>query len=634
MNVTKEQISAGPEQEEGPDRAGETIRIVHSEDMVERPRWRVWRADREEPRWEAPWQDLLGGLESPHLRWEKEPGPWEDTKSFLASFEQVAQACQWPRKEWAARLLPALSGEAQQVFASLEARDREDYGKVKVAILRWEANRMETLRQHFRQFRSQEVEDPRRIYSQLQELCRRWLRPERHSKEQILELLILEQFLAILPPELQSWIRAGEPETCAQAVALVEDFLLSQQEAEAEKWQLPQEVYLGSPDAEDESSDAVPREIYEDAKQNGGGESSPLGRGAKGLNSSSLLHSPEGQQVAGTEQTEGLKNLKEAGVAVQVIEQSPTELGPRTMFWQVLQEDGKNVGSLEGLLVPKPDLLSHPEKEEVMFIQFPEERGRLSGPGSGVKRGIKVKVKNSHCGESGPEETVLDLTHELAASPEIQEERYTFERLPGRKLAKGRNESSTLTRIRTVADSETAVHPGPELASDSKYGRRCHYKSGLVMIRAEEDSYECPVWGEEFQQNPYLHNKSMLQFLGHPSTYPVENGYECSECGKNLSCRRTLKAHKRIHTGERPYECSYCGKFFSHSMNLKRHQKLHTGESLYECPECGKTFYRRDKFIEHQRIHTGEKPYGCLQCGKSFSHRGTLVSHQRIHIGH
>ncbi|XP_048347451.1 uncharacterized protein LOC125429909 [Sphaerodactylus townsendi] len=219
---------------------------VHHEWKMDYSRWTTseWeQCNRLQQRWEGQWQDLAKTLQPPCLGLRNslplEHEPWDDTNAFLASFEQVARACQWPREEWAARLLPALSGEAQQAFGRLEARDREDYGKVKAAILRGEANRMETLRQHFRQFRSQEMEDPRRIYSQLQELCCQWLRPERHSKEQILELLILEQFLAILPPELQSWIKASSPENCTQAAALAEDFLLSHQGADMGAWPVP-----------------------------------------------------------------------------------------------------------------------------------------------------------------------------------------------------------------------------------------------------------------------------------------------------------------------------------------------------------------------------------------------------------
>ncbi|XP_066473216.1 zinc finger and SCAN domain-containing protein 16-like [Tiliqua scincoides] len=90
---------------------------------------------------------------------------------------------------------------------------------------------MEMRHQCFRRFCYQAAESPRKACGCLWDLCREWLKPERCTKEQILELVVLEQFLSILPLEMQSWVRENSPETCVQAVALAELFLSRQEEA-------------------------------------------------------------------------------------------------------------------------------------------------------------------------------------------------------------------------------------------------------------------------------------------------------------------------------------------------------------------------------------------------------------------
>uniref|UniRef100_A0A8D2Q580 SCAN box domain-containing protein n=1 Tax=Varanus komodoensis TaxID=61221 RepID=A0A8D2Q580_VARKO len=96
------------------------------------------------------------------------------------------------------------------------------------AVLSNGSTEAEIQRRRFRGFCYQEAEGPREACSQLRELCHQWLKPERRTKEQIVELVALEQFLAILPAEIQRWVRGHRTESCSLAVAL--DFLRQRQE--------------------------------------------------------------------------------------------------------------------------------------------------------------------------------------------------------------------------------------------------------------------------------------------------------------------------------------------------------------------------------------------------------------------
>ncbi|XP_027814842.1 piggyBac transposable element-derived protein 1 [Ovis aries] len=103
----------------------------------------------------------------------------------------------------------------------------------------------ELCRLRFRQFCYQEVPGPREALAQLRELCHQWLSPETHSKERILELLVLEQFLTILPEELQARVQACSLESGEDALIALESLERDAGDSEqASVYTLGQDLHL------------------------------------------------------------------------------------------------------------------------------------------------------------------------------------------------------------------------------------------------------------------------------------------------------------------------------------------------------------------------------------------------------
>lgn len=99
-----------------------------------------------------------------------------------------------------------------------------DLNKEPDATIREGATDPEFFHQRFRNFLYVEFVGPRKTLFKLRNLCLDWLQPETRTKEEIIELLVLEQYLTILPEKIKPWVRAKKPENCEKLVTLLENY--------------------------------------------------------------------------------------------------------------------------------------------------------------------------------------------------------------------------------------------------------------------------------------------------------------------------------------------------------------------------------------------------------------------------
>ncbi|XP_022347771.1 paternally-expressed gene 3 protein isoform X3 [Enhydra lutris kenyoni] len=559
-----------------------------------------------------------------------------------------------------------------------------DLTKEPDATVREGATDPEFFHQRFRNFLYVEFVGPRKTLFKLRNLCLDWLQPETRTKEEIIELLVLEQYLTILPEKIKPWVRAKKPENCEKLVTLLEN-------------------YKGMYEPGDDNSSDL---LSEDSMSRKGAESPPP-RSASSFCDRERERRGRSRDLESRDRWPYTRNprsrLPQRDLSLPLMEKTTFAMERErkrrdsVMDYESRSQDAVSYQDVVNLTEdrkpqnPIQDNMENYRKLLSLGVQLAEDDGHSHMTQGHSSRSKRSAYPSTSRGLKTMPETKKS-THrrgicEDESSHGVIMEKFIKDVSRNSKSGRARDSNDRSQRFPRRPDNdwkEASFNKRESVIQERGYegnafGGSYNCNSSLVskkrvLERKRRYQFDTDGKGSVHEQKGYARKRPFecsemrkamsMSSLSAPSfteSHPLDFGamsYVCDECGRSFSVISEFVEHQIMHTRENLYEY---GESFIHSVAVSEVQKSQAGGKRFECKECGETFNKSAALAEHRKIHAREhlaecnddeyeepfmpsptfselqkiygkdKFYECKVCKETFLHSSALIEHQKTH---